>query len=155
MRPYLEVPSVSDETLIREMNIAMTTENERSSKFGARRRPRKQNQTSVLATEVVDKQTTKETKVNKKDTLLASLEAVQADVVMIKEAMKAQKPENTGRTRKPVRPPSVCESCTAKVQAERCDHCFMCGSSEHYALGCKQRKPKQGNWGRLHQRDRM
>ena len=96
MRPYLEVPSVSDETLIREMNIAMTTENERSSKFGARRRPPKQNQISVLATEVVDKQTTKETKVNKKDTLLASLEAVQADVVMIKEAMKAQNPKTQG-----------------------------------------------------------
>ena len=95
MRPYLEVPSVSNETVIREMNIAMTTENKRSSKVGARRCPPKQNQTSVLATEVVDKQTTKETKVNKKDTLLASLEAVQADVVMIKEAMKAQKPENT------------------------------------------------------------
>ena len=135
MCPYLEVPSVSNETLSHEMNIAMTTENKRSSTFGARRCPPKQNQTSVVATEVVDKQTTKETKVSKKDTLLASLEAVQADVVMITDAMKAQKPENTGRTRKLVRPLSVCESCTEKGQAERCDHCVICGSSEHYAQG--------------------
>eukprot|EP00794_Sanderia_malayensis_P021110 gene21110-23176_t len=61
IRPFLEMSRVSDEVLIREINIAMTTESERSNKFGARKRPAKNNQASVLATEVADKQTTKET----------------------------------------------------------------------------------------------
>ena len=155
MRPFLEMSRVSDEVLIREINIAMTTESERSNKFGARKRPSKNNQASVQATEVADKPTTKETKANKQNTLLASLEAVQADVAMIKEAMNSQQSEKAGSTEKSRRPPSACESCIAKDETVKCDHCFICGSSEHFARGCKQRKFKQGNRGRLHQRDRV
>ena len=155
MRLYLETPNISDEVLIREMNVAMTTESERSSKLGTRRRSARQNQTNILSTEVSDKKTTKDTKATKTSVLMASLEAVQADVAMIKEAMTAQKPENAGKTRNPAKPPYACESCLGKGQAERCDHCFVCGSSEHFARGCKQKKPKQGNWRQLHLRDRV
>ena len=155
MRLYLETPNVSDEVLIREMNVAMTTESERSNKLGSRRRPARQNQATVLSTEVSDKQTIKDTKVTKTNKLMTSLEAVKADVAMIKEAMTAQKLETPGKTRNSAKPPSACESCLGKGHAERCDHCFVCGSNEHFARGCKQKKPKQGNWRRLHQRDRV
>ena len=152
MRLYLETPNISDEVLIREMNVAMTTESERSSKLGTRRRSARQN---ILSTEDSDKKTTKDAKATKTSVLMASLEAVQADVAMIKEAMTAQKPKNAGKTRNPARPLSACESCSGKGQAERCDHCFVCGSSEHFARGCKQKKPKHGNWRQLHLRDRV
>ena len=55
MRLYLEMPNISDEVLIREMNVAMTTESERSSKLGTTRRSARQNQTNILSTEVSDK----------------------------------------------------------------------------------------------------
>ena len=155
MRPFLEMSRVSDEVLIREINIAMTTESERSNKFGARKRPVKNNQAPVQATEVADRQTIKETKATKQNTLLASLEAVQADVAMIKKAMNSRQPENARNSGKSKRPPSACESCYSKDEAVKCDHCFICGSSEHFARGCKQRKSKQGNRGQLHQRDRV
>ena len=86
MRLYLETPNISDEVLIREMNVAMTTESERSSKLGTRRRSARQN---ILSTEDSDKKTTKDAKATKTSVLMASLEAVQADVAMIKEAMTA------------------------------------------------------------------
>ena len=155
MRLYLETPNISDEVLIRERNVAMTTESERSSKLGTRRRSARQNQTNILSTEVSDKKTTKDTKATKTSVLIASLEAVQADVAMIKEAMTTQKPKNAGKTRNPARPLSACDSCSGKGQAERCDHCYVCGSSEHFARGCNQKKPKQGNWRQLHLRDRV
>jgi len=57
MRLYLETPNVSDEVLIREMNVAMTTESERSNKLGSRKCPARQNQATVLCIDVSDKQT--------------------------------------------------------------------------------------------------
>ena len=48
MRLYLETPNISDEVIIREMNVAMTTESKRSSKLGTRRRSARQNQTNIL-----------------------------------------------------------------------------------------------------------
>ena len=73
---------------------------------------------------------------------MMSLDTAQADVVKIKEAMTAQKLENTGKIRNSAKPPSACESCLGNGQAERCDHCFVCRSSMHIVLGCKQKKPK-------------
>ena len=50
---------------------------------------------------------------------------------MIKEAMNSQQPEKSGSTGKSRRPPSACESCIEKDETVKCDHCFICGSSEH------------------------
>ena len=75
---------------------------------------------------------------------MTSLEAVKADVVMIKEAMTARKLVTPGKTRNSAKSPSACESCLGKDHAERCDHCFVCGSSEHFGRGCKQKETKTG-----------
>ena len=47
---------------------------------------------------------------------MASLEAVQADVAMIKEAMTAQKPKNAGKSRNPARPLSAYESVQGRAK---------------------------------------
>ena len=52
---------------------------------------------------------------------------------MIKEAMNSKQPENVSSSGKPRKPPSACESCIAKDEVVKCDHCFICGSSEHFA----------------------
>ena len=74
---------------------------------------------------LTNKQTIKDTNVTKTNKLMTSLEAVKADVVMIKEAMTAQKLETTGKTRNSAKSLSACESCQGKGQAERCG--FVCG----------------------------
>ena len=155
IRPFLQMSNVADELLIREINTATTTESERSTKLGTRKRVTKSSQVSVataLEASELPPQKPKEVKSAKQSNLLESLEAVKADVAMIKEAINA-KQENKSAPRKSVRPPSACEDCITKNSSDRCDHCFICGSNEHFARGCRKRKQKQGNRGRLHLRD--
>ena len=153
MRPFLQSPNVSDETLIREINTAMTAENERLSKLSARKRVTKPNQLAVAATEVsTGKPATQETKKGKQDVLIASLQEVRADVASLKQAMTTTRAENESRSKRPTRPPSACDACVSNDTRDKCTHCFVCGSDEHFARGCKKRK-QRGNRGQLHPRD--
>ena len=152
MRPFLQSPNVSDETLIREINTAMTAENERLSKLSARKRVTKPNQLAVAATEVsTGKPATQETKKGKQDVLIASLQEVRADVASLKQAMTTPRAENESGSKRPTRPPSACDACVSNDTRDKCTHCFVCGSDEHFARGCKKRK-QRGNRGQLHPR---
>ena len=102
MRPFLQSPNVSDETLIREINIAMTAENERLSKLDARKRVTKPSQIAVAATEVsTGKPAAQETKKGKQDVLIASLQEVRADVASLKQAMTTTRAENESGLKRP------------------------------------------------------
>ncbi len=155
MRPFLQANKVSDETLIREINVAMSSENERQNKFGARKRATKTSQATIAATAVPElmQPTAAESKKEKSNKLIATLEALRADVDVLKDAMVNNKPVKPidNPDRKPARS-SACEACISQGNPQ-CDHCFICGSNEHFARGCRKRKQKQGNRGRLHLRD--
>ena len=153
MRRFLQSPNVSDETLMREINIAMTAENERLAKLGARKRVTKPSQIAVAATEVsTGKPAAQETKKGKQDVLIASLQEVRADVASLKQAMTTTRAENESGLKRPTRPPSTCDACVSNDTRDKCTHCFVCGSDEHFARGCKKRK-QRGNRGQLHPRD--
>eukprot|EP00112_Aurelia_sp_Birch-Aquarium-sp1_P011704 Seg2463.1 transcript_id=Seg2463.1/GoldUCD/mRNA.D3Y31 product="hypothetical protein" protein_id=Seg2463.1/GoldUCD/D3Y31 len=100
MRPFLQSQNVSDETLIKEMNMAITAENERISKLSARKGVRKPTQIAVAVTEVTTgKPATQETRKRKQDASIASLQEVRADVASSKEAINT-KQENKSASRK-------------------------------------------------------
>ena len=94
----------------------------------------------------------------KPNTLVTALEAVQSNLASLKEAFdrvnapverNSTRPYASGNQSQFQRRP--CNSCrTAGV--DNCDHCFKCGSTDHFARGC--RRPS-GNGQRLRQRDRV
>ena len=92
---------------------------------------------------------------NENDQISATLRSVQADLASLKEAF--QKSQNTQsetvknhwQNQRQQRK-SLCDLCKSTDQ-QICDHCFKCGSSEHFARGCKK---IQGNERRLPPRDR-
>lgn len=99
----------------------------------------------------------KEIKLN---SLVTALEAVQSNLVSLKEAFdKSQTPaeksttqryEQVGQSRLQRRQCNACYS----AGVDRCDHCFKCGSNEHFARGCRKGYGS-GNERRLHPRDRV
>lgn len=99
----------------------------------------------------------KETKPN---SLVTALEAVQSDLASLKQAFDkiytlAERNINE-RYRHINQPQFRRRTCSACCSAgiERCVHCFKCGSSNHFARGCKKWRGL-GNEGRLHQRNRV
>ena len=133
MRPFLQSPNVSDETLIREINVAMTAENERLSKLSAKKRVTKPNQIAVAATEAsTSKPKTKETKKGKQDVLITSLQEVRADVASLKQAMTTRA-EKESDSKRPTQPPSAFDACLSNDTCDKCTHCFICGSDKHFA----------------------
>eukprot|EP00112_Aurelia_sp_Birch-Aquarium-sp1_P016484 Seg3744.2 transcript_id=Seg3744.2/GoldUCD/mRNA.D3Y31 product="hypothetical protein" protein_id=Seg3744.2/GoldUCD/D3Y31 len=153
MHLFMQTPNVTDETLIKEINIALSTGNERQNKFGSRKKAQKSD-TVVAASVSAPPSKPTEQKAGKQNPLQATLEAIKADVDVLKEAIQLKhfNKEAKAKFRRPVKPPSLCEACQNKGEST-CDHCFICGSSEHFARGCKELKAKQENERRLHRGD--
>ena len=49
--------------------------------------------------------------------------------------------------------PRGCAGCRRSGKGDECQHCFKCGSSEHYARGCRSRRSENGS--RLQPRDNL
>ena len=102
----------------------------------------------------------KEPKPDRSDRLMATLEAVQSDIAVLKEGVNFQNaPERQrGTPRRPFQNQRrrICKG-SQKANQDFCDHCFRCGSSDHFARGCRRgatTTPDQGNGRRLQLRDR-
>ena len=95
MRPNFQSYGLTDEKLISEMNTAVTAESEIISKFIARKRSVKTAQAASIAISYVSHKTTpsipKEQKAEKSNHLIASLDAVKADIAMIKHSINVSK----------------------------------------------------------------
>ena len=144
VRGYLKDPKISDEELILQVNSAVSTENERVRKLRSQNR-QKPAQVSQVAEKVNDKS---------EDRILKTLEALKAEVAQVKSQLKdtsikqeteqaqsphPQTPGDTGNQRKST--PPKCLQCQASGN-DRCSHCFICGSDNHYAVGCRQNRGK-------------
>ncbi len=79
----------------------------------------------------------------KKQSLISALEAITSDVASLKSSMKSSGENYQGYVkgnwneagRRPMK--SACVSCQEQGKDD-CNHCYVCGSSEHYARGCKK-----------------
>ena len=174
LRPLLERADVQDEELMERLNVAVSAEAERLNKISDGAKKTRVNEIA----QVVNKQKhannaqdgqTKEAKTNK---LMAALEAVQSDLSYLKGVVnKTSSPSalssniNT-HSHSPTansnhnipkatnqRQRRRCDACN-ECNNNDCDHCFICGSSEHFARGCKLNR-NQGNGKRLLSRDRQ
>ena len=151
LRPLLEVASVTDEQLMERVNWIMSAEAEHQNKMGvAGRKGAKvnqvetasppSNQTQLNSSPAPQGESSKSQKKEPKpNTLVTALEAVQSNLASLKEAF--------GRVSAPVeRNPTPhyasgnwsqfqrrqCSSCRA-AGVDNCDHCFKCGSTDHFA----------------------
>ena len=166
LRPFLQKTNVTDEELMEQINVVVSEESERKGKLGAKNA--RVNSVEVESevvqhggqTQSKKSGTKKEPKPDRPDRLMATLEAVQSDIAVLKEAVNSQNaPE---RERGPSRHPfqnqrrRVCIGCQ-RANQDFCDHCFRCGSSDHFARGCRRgatTTADQGNGRRLQPRDR-
>ena len=154
VRGYLKDSTISDEELIRQVNNAVSTEDERARKLRSQNRG-KSAQVSRVAEEKNDKG---------QDKILETLEALKIEVAQVKSQLKERNQETeqasppqgvqlqeTGNQRKNTPKCSQCQA-TGNV---RCFHCYICGSDNHYAVGCRQNQGRSAlNSKRLPQRGR-
>ena len=154
VRGYLKDSTISDEELIRQVNNAVSTEDERARKLRSQNRG-KSAQVSRVAEEKNDKG---------QDKILETLEALKVEVAQVKSQLKERSQETeqastpqgvqlqeTGNQRKNT---PKCSQCQANGNV-RCFHCYICGSDNHYAVGCRQNQGQSAlNSKRLPQRGR-
>ena len=172
LRPFLAKTTVSDEQLLEKINQIMSAEMERYNKMSSGgKKGLRVNQvgTSSVSSNPAPgqpgqtpqsesaKSVKKEAKPN---SLVTALEAIQSDLTSLKQAFdKAHtSSERTANERYGSANQSQfrrrkCSACYS-ASVERCDHCFKCGSSDHFARGCRKGRGS-GNERRLHPRDRV
>ena len=94
--------------------------------------------------------------------VMAALQEVHSQLATLKESVEKDRADRDRLTKTPPEPqdyqryqtPMVCPSCQAKGRGELWDHCNVCGSSEHWARGCRKKnssgdKAGSGNRRRL------
>ena len=169
LRPFLQKVDVTDEELMEQINVVVSEESERKGKLGATNHKNvRVNCLEVDGEQVAPggqtqskkPESKKEAKSDRPDRLMVTLEAVQSDIAVLKEAMASQNTREKEKVQQ--RQPfenqwrRVFPACQMANQ-EFCDHCFRYGSSDHFARGCRRGAasiPNQGNRRRLPPRDR-
>jgi hypothetical protein len=133
-------PTISDEELILQVNNAVSTENERVRKLRNQNRPK-----SAQVAQVAEK-------AESQDKILKTLEALKVEVAQVKSQLKDINQE-TEQARLPNSPapvdtrnqrrntPPKCLQCQTSGN-DKCSHCFICGSDNHFAIGCRQNRGK-------------
>lgn len=177
LRPLLQTSDVQDEDLIQQMNEIVLEESERKSKLVSSTGHKNPKVNEVHASQTRGgsvQQETAEKKVmgpergnSKKDKVMAALQAVCSELATLKKSVEKNRANEERLTSTPPVPqnqqwyrrPVGCSSCQAKGKGELCDHCHICGSSDHWARGCKNKysrsdKAGSGNRHGLQPRDR-
>ena len=177
LRPLLQTSDVQDEDLIQQMNEIVLEESERKSKLGSSTRHKNPKVNEVHASQTGGgsvQQETAEKKVmgpergnSKEDKNMAALQAVCSELATLKKSVEKNRANEEWLTSTPPVPqnqqwyrrPVDCSSCQAKGRGELYDHCHICGSSDHWARGCRKKnsssdKAGSGNRRGLQPRDR-
>lgn len=170
LRPLLEVAFVAEEKLMERVDRIMSAEAEHQNKMGvAGRKGARVNQVETasppsnqtqlnLSPAPQGESSRSQKKEPKPNTLVTALKAVQSNLASLKEAFdRVSAPVERNPTPHYVSGNQSqfqwcqCSSCRA-AGVDNGDHCFKCGSTDHFARGCRR---VSGNGRRLHQRDRV
>ena len=139
LRSFLQDPTVDDESLINEMQLAVLAESERKKKFTLSTKVKKVNEISV--SEKSPSQNTPKT-VDNCDKILAAVEQMRCEVAAIKTELNEVKNSRKegGKPNKTVQRP-MCTSCK-EAENLNCDHCSFCRSSDHFSEVVKKETGK-------------
>lgn len=161
IRPLTKDPKVADEDLIGAMSLAISAETERSNKFNPKGKSAK-----VFAVEGAAEANGKKEQ-QQKDQILATLKAVQADLAAVQSEVKTLRETANNQKADTIRPSHTgngtsvgantrgCQDCRRKREGDQCQHCYLCGGSNHIARYCHARyRSHPGNGHRLPPRDR-
>ena len=139
LREVLKNPQVTDQDLLYNLTFIVTNETEHNQKFRPQQRE--------VATSLV------ETKQERSNKLFDEFAALKLEVCQLRGYLAAQKEILEGKkdpgTKLQADSTSrksrgrYCANCVLLINqgidVRECDHCFACGSSDHYRAGCKQK----------------
>ena len=162
----MRTPDISDEDLMKHVNELASNQAERQSKF-------EQKSAKVNSTKVTEGQLASKPKENPKlnDELLAEIREIKSDLAMLKQQNNSNfvapsswprgrslnRGRGHGRGRGRGSAPRMyrgCPNCHSTGQSYSCEHCFKCGSPDHYKNDCPSFQ-QQGSGNRLCQGDRV
>ena len=132
--PTLEEKDVTDEKLIETLNKIYLMEKERKVKLGKSR-------SQVMSVQEADKEE-KSPKPVKEGVFLTEQRELKAEVMELKKSMNSN--NDTSETQKNVQWKGGCETCRAEGKEKMCQHCWRCGSSEHFRRGCRAKLSENG-----------
>ena len=163
------------EVLIQQMNEIVLEETERKSKLGSSTRHKNPKLHEVHASQTgegavqpatTDKKLKRTRQAILREKNMAALQRVRSELTTLKESIEKNQAEDERLTITPqgsqnqqwYRRPLGCPNCQAKGRGESCDHCYICGSSDHWARGCRKKnsggdKEGSGNRHGLQPRD--
>lgn len=143
LRPFLIDTNIIDEDLIYQLNVAVSSEDERGRKL------KLQSKGNLKISGQTSQVSASNTKVKAApDPVMAAINEIKSEMESLRAEMKSnkapppppprehQRPENKKTLRKP-----LCSSCQESGQ-DMCRHCFICGDDNHYAAGCRKRSNK-------------
>ena len=138
----LSKKDVSDEELISALNTITAREQERHTKLD-----KKGGKVNIVES-TAETEAMKEKKPFTEGKLNSDLRALKAEVDQLRQEMGRQKQQpvvtDQEKKKKFVR---QCQWCIESGNTEKCDHCYKCGSTEHFSRGCKKRSSnQQGNY---------
>ena len=156
LRPYLQSTSITDEELFTKLNLAASQEAERQEKLGISKRPTAEVRQVMQSDHQSQPATSK--RPPRQGTLITDIAELKAGITEIANALRGVQVLPSHQPAKP-KPMATswkrgCQSCQRNGSGDTCDHRYKCGSSEHYARGCRRgRYPQSGNAQGLLQRD--
>jgi len=156
LRPVLHKTEITDEELMESLNKIVSVESERQLKLGTRNAKQSpaasvtviEGHTSVTEDNAKSKQAKK---AQQSFNLQATLEAVQAELAELRMKVNSPTGPHNNSTSGNRRRKFLCKTCEER-NADRCEHCFKCGSKDHLARGCKAVQ-MSGNGAPLQPRD--
>ena len=137
--PTLLREHVTDEEMINVLNTITSRDQERKTKM-----EKKTVRVNKVEVEEAESEQGKAKKTFKEGALNLEVKALRAEIDVLRQEMNrssSEKAKNNDTTWKKKR----CQWCVEKGEEGRCDHCFRCGSREHFSRGCRQRKQQQEN----------
>ncbi|KAJ8032564.1 hypothetical protein HOLleu_26119 [Holothuria leucospilota] len=143
LQPLLTQEGTTDEALLEALTVFVGQEAERAMKL-------KKSKVCQIKSDIKEIPHNERPKSTKPDASQASGTNWEEMQSSIKEIIRAeisalqQKPSSDGKQR---RPPQEwgCRNCRQSGQGRSCNHCFKCGSEEHFQRGCKQGRRNQEN----------
>jgi hypothetical protein len=136
LKPLLDATTIDEEEIIQRLCTVASKEDERAAKIQKSVKTPKVcvNNNTVESEEPVD---TKKKPV-KEGTFTCELRELKAEIAALREVVNAtQKDTPTNSSRRQRNSNRGCPSCRERGEGS-CNHCWHCGSAEHYKAGCRQ-----------------